>query len=296
MSNSTAVKEITLTDELRWNLLQKKAQGLRAVRAFDLFRRHNIEPILIKGLAAGRFYPGDRPRLSIDLDLAVSAADYQAASAVAASEAANGLAIDLHRDLRHFDTVPWDDLFENSIVLDLEGGTVRVLRPEDHLRVLCLHWLTDGGSNKDRLWDIFYSIENRSAEFDWERFLGVVSLRRRRWLTSTVGLAHRYLGLDLTGTPISEEAEDIPPWVVKTVEREWAAKNKAIPLETAIFDPKTLAIQIAKRFRPNPIWATVQMEGSFDARTRVFYQIANAVSRIVPSYRRVSETILNRFR
>ena len=286
-----SITENTLTDAARWNLLQKKAQEVRAVRAFDLFRKHKIEPILIKGLSAGRFYPDDRPRMSIDMDLAVSAKDFDAASEIAASGDANGLAIDLHRELRHHDTAGWDDLFENSEILEFDTGSIRVLRPEDNLRVLCIHWLTDGGSNKDRLWDVFYSIQNRHTDFDWDRFLSVVSPNRRRWLICTVGLAHKYLGLDLTGTPVETDALDLPDWLTKTVEREWASKTKAIPLEVTLNDPKMFLTQAVKRLRPNPIWATVQMEGSFDAKTRVFYQIGNAVSRIIPSSKRITQTL-----
>src|SRR5258708_6325954 len=99
-----------MTDELRWNLLQKKTQELRAVRAFTLFREHGIDPILIKGLAAGRYYPENNPRVAIDMDLAVSAADFERATALVRSPEANGLAIDLHRELRHHDTADWNDL------------------------------------------------------------------------------------------------------------------------------------------------------------------------------------------
>jgi hypothetical protein len=281
----------SLTDAARWGLLQKKAQEVRSVQAFKLFREKGIEPILIKGLAAAMLYPAHIPRISIDLDLAVSPDEFAAAKAIAVSTAAHGLAIDLHCGLRHLDTVEWSDLFENSHPVELDGGTIRILRPEDHLRVLCVHWLTDGGVYQDRLWDIYYSVENRGTDFDWDRFLGIVSERRRRWLVCTLGLAQYYLRLDLTATPIEVEARDLPRWLVTTVEREWASETKPRPLEASMHDPVMFAKQVKRRMRPNPIWATVQMNGSFDARTRVHYQLANVFNRIPPSYRRISNTL-----
>ena len=292
VTDNFPAEKISLTDDFKWNLLQRNAAEVRASKAFTIFRRHSIEPILIKGLAALQFYPQTVARESIDMDLAVPARDFDAASAICASAETAGLAIDLHRELRHLDTVNWDDLLRNSQILNFPTGDIRVLRPEDHLRVLCIHWLTDGGSNKLRLWDIYYSIDNRPTDFDWDRFLGTVDSNRRRWLTCALGLASRYLGLDLTGTPVEGEARDLPQWLMRTVEREWASETQLVPLEVSIHDPKTILPQIMRRFRPNPIWATLNMNGSFDAKTRFFYQIGSALKRIPSSYRRISETIL----
>ena len=277
-----------LTDAERWNLIQRKAQAVRVLRAFELFRTKGIEPILIKGIAAGRFYPELQIRVSLDIDLAVSSEDFDRARSLAESSAAEGLAIDLHRELRNHDSVEWSDLVKHSQNYEIEGGSIRVLRPEDHLRVLCVHWLTDGGTSKDRLWDIYYAIENRASDFDWDRCLNIVDAKRRRWLTCTIGLAHRYLGLDLTGTPIQEEAANLPSWITRTIETEWASDTPDQPLETTLDDRQMLLRQIKKRLSPNPISATVLMNGSFDARTRLVYQIGNIFMRMGPSYRRIS--------
>ena len=287
-------EKISVKDDIRWNLLQRKTAELRAQQAFSLFRQHSIEPILIKGFAAAQFYPESKLRHSIDMDLAVSDRDFDAATVISNSTEANGLAIDLHRELRHLDTTSWSDLFENSRILQLDGGSIRVLRPEDHLRVLCVHWLTDGGVNKDRLWDIFYLVENRPDDFDWDRFMNTISDTRRRWLTCSLALASRYLNLDLTGTPVEDAAGDLPQWLVHSVEREWASPTRLLPLHVSLNDPRLLIRQILKRLRPNPIWATIQMEGSFDAKTRIFYQLGSIFQRIMPSYHRVSKTIAAR--
>jgi hypothetical protein len=279
------------TDADRWNLLQRKAQAARTLKAFRIFRDHGIEPILIKGLAASRFYPESQVRLSLDIDLAVSSHDFETGLRLARASEADGLAIDLHRELRNHDSVGWADLVKHSQSYQIDGGSVRVLRPEDHLRVLCVHWLTDGCISKDRLWDIYYAIENREKDFDWDRLLNVVSEKRRRWLVCTIGLAQRYLDLDLSGTPIENEAASLPAWLTQTIEAEWAADTPDQPLETTLGDRALLIKQIKKRLYPNPISATVLMNGSFDAPTRVFYQIGNIVMRMGPSYRRISRAL-----
>ena len=131
-------------------------------------------------------------------------------------------------------------------------------------------------------------IENRAADFDWDRFLNVVDARRRRWLTCAIGLAQRYLGLDLAGTPVEREARVIPDWIVNTVEGEWASETRLKPIEVSLGSLGEFTTQIKKRMRPNPIWSTVIMNGSFDAKTRFFYHLGTAFRRIMPSYRRIT--------
>jgi Uncharacterised nucleotidyltransferase len=283
-----------IDDAFRWNLLQKKAQDVRVGRAFSFFRQHGIEPILIKGWAAGRVYPPDKFRDAIDIDLAVSESDYRAAHRLNRSEPAQGLAVDLHRELRHLDTLDWDDLFTNSQLIETGSGLARVLRPEDHLRVLCVHWLTNGGADKARLWDIRYAVENRPDDFDWSRCLGSVSPKRRRWIACTIGLAAMYVDLDIDELPIAAECRDVPQWMVRTVEQEWGREIKLQPLEVSLYDRKLLISQVKRRLNPNPIYATVSMEGSLDARTRFFYQVGNFFQRALPSIRRVSASLRNK--
>jgi len=284
----------TITDPTRWGLIKNKATEAWACLAFSLFRAEGIEPILIKGLAAARFYPDGEFRNSIDMDIAVAAHDFDLATRVVESEAAKGLAIDLHRELRHLDTLEWSDLVTNSQLLELEDGNIRVLRPEDHLRILCVHWLTDGGANKDRLWDIYHAVANRPPDFDWDRFLNVVGQKRRRWLTCTIGLAHRYLDLDLAGTPLEQDSKDIPSWLIKAVEKEWMSDIPFRPLFSSIHDSRLFIAQIKKRLPPNPITATVLVNGRFDAGTRIFYQIGSSFVRIVPSIVQITKNLFAR--
>ena len=294
MTDLPVHEQSTLNDTTRWNIIKRKASETRISQAFFLFRSHAIEPILIKGIAADLYYPRSELRDSVDMDIAVASKDFEAASSINASADAQGLAIDLHCELRHLDTLPWDELVERSQTVTFESGTIRVLSPEDHLRVLCTHWLTDGGANKSRLWDIYYLIKNRPADFEWERFLSVVEPKRRRWLTCTIGLAERFLGLDLSGTPVHKVSDELPAWLIKTVEAEWADNVPLRGLYTSIDDPQMFLKQLKKRLPPNPISSTVLMNGSFDAKTRIFYQIGTSLQRIGPAVVNLSKSLLRR--
>jgi len=259
-------------DDLRWYLLKKKLHEERIKRAFALFRSENIEPILIKGWAAGLNYPPDAPRYFGDTDLAVSAADYRRALEICDSEESAG-SVDLHRELRHLDCLKWDDLFANARLVKIDDTDIRILRPEDHLRVLCVHWLTDGGTYKYRLADIYYAVTNRSPNFDWKRCLETVPENRRKWVIFTIGIANRYLGLNIDDLPFQAKAREIPQWMIRCIESEWKSEVTLDPVFGHIRSPSSLLKQIRKRIPPNPIRATIELEGRLDSRTRIFYQM-----------------------
>ena len=259
----------TNSDTFRWEALQSAIEVKSILAAFDLFRSQGIEPILIKGWAAGRYYPERVHRPTSDIDLAVAADQFEAADVLMRSYTGKGLPIDLHRELRHLDNRSWEDLFENSQLVDLDGSSIRVLRPEDHFRVLAVHWLTDGGWFRDRLWDFYYAIENRPPDFDWERCLNSAGPVRRKWFVAVIGLTNKYLGLSLDDLPFAEEAKELPRWLIKAVEREWASVVRRMPLYRQGSDLKAFLTQGRKRIPPKPIHATIDMEGRFDGPTRV---------------------------
>ena len=276
----------------RTQLLDRRILEKRIGEAVVFLRQNNIEPILIKGWAAARFYPNKIDRQFGDVDLTVSPAKYQNALKVLEGYKNKDL-IDLHEGVRHLDSLSFEDLYSNSILIECYDQEIRILRPEDHLRVLCVHWLTDGGAYKDRLWDIFYAIENRPADFDWDRCVNTVSATRRKWIVCAIGIAHTYLGLDLSDTPLADEAREIPRWLIKAVEREWESNIKLMSLDQFLDDRRELWRQIKKRFPPNPIQSTVNMEGEFDNSPRIIYQIPDIFMRLKPSLKRILKTISN---
>ncbi|MBC7898461.1 MAG: nucleotidyltransferase family protein [Saprospiraceae bacterium] len=280
-----------MDDNYRWHLLRLKRHEIMLRRAFGRFRECGFEPILIKGWAIAKLYPWGVPRFFGDIDLAVTSSDFENAFRFCQHDDIRILDIDLHNEFRHLDTQPWDELFGRSQLIDLEGTDIRVLCPEDHLRVLCVHWLTDGGAYKEKLWDIYYAVENRGPDFNWDLCLITASEVRRRWIIYTIGLAHEYLGLEIGDLPFADEAKNTPKWLRRAVEKEWKSPGPPLPIHTCLGDRKLFLEQIRKRFPPNPIQSTVDMEGSFDADTTTYYQIGSFFKRLSPSVKRVLTTI-----
>ncbi|PYS97845.1 MAG: hypothetical protein DMF63_18430 [Acidobacteria bacterium] len=276
-----------MNDELRWHLLKKKQTEELIVHAFGRLRENGIEPILIKGWAAGRNYPADKPRFSIDVDLVVSSADFDDAEKALAG--ING--VDLHRELRDRDTVDWQHLCSRSELVELDGEHIRLLSAEDHLRVICVHWLLSGATDRERLWDVFYAVQNRPANFSWPLCLDIVSETRRDWVVLTIGLTHKYLGLDISELPFRDRAVELPPWLTKFLEKEWLDESGLWPLEATLKDRRTFLHQLRKRLPPNPVQATVNCEGSFDAYSRVPYQMRDIFQRVRPSIHRIVSTL-----
>jgi len=283
-----------MTDEFRYYLLRKRRAEDLIVTAFREFRKHGIEPILIKGWAAARNYPDGVPRFFGDIDLAVAESDFAQARQLIDDPSSGIGGIDLHRELRHLDTLNWDNLFANSELVEIDGEPIRILSAEDHLRVMCVHWLNNGGESRDRLWDIVYAVRNRPENFEWSRFTDVVSPIRRKWLAATIRVAHKYLGLELDGIPFADEATNLPAWFTRCIEREWERGVEIRALEALLRNPKALFIQIRKRIPPNPIQATIACEAPIDETGRVRYQVRDFVNRLGPSLKRISAVLLNR--
>jgi hypothetical protein len=278
----------------KWLLLMQRRFELKIASAFEQFRNVRIEPILLKGWVTARAYPKSEPRAYTDIDLAVSASDHDVAQKLLEQPEMKTLGIDLHKELRHLDTLPWGELIDRSEIVRIEDTEVRFPCPEDHLRIVCVHWLNDGGASKERLRDIYYAVANRPKGFDWEKCLGCVSETRRKWVITAIGLAHKHLDLYIDDLPFANEARGIPAWVEKALQREWASGIRLLPLHTSMRTPRILIQQIKKRIPPNPIQATIEMEAPIDDSWRLPYQLGNTVQRLSPSIGRITRAILPR--
>ena len=276
------LKRETSENAIRWYSLQNKIFERKIAEVFKLLRNHQIEPILIKGWAAARSYPAAEIRAFSDIDVCVKPELYQKAKEILRSVQE----VDLHEGFRHLDLLSWNDLFDKSKTVEVHNVEIRVLSEEDHLRVLCVHWLTDGGAFKDKLWDIFYLLDNREADFDWERFLDSTGKVRRRWFVCVVGLAHLKLGLDISDTPFEKEAEDLPGWFLKSVEKEWRSDVRLVDLRFTTGSFKNFYKQLKKRFPPNAVQATVLEEGDFEKNSQLKYQWKNFFRRLLNSVKK----------
>ncbi len=282
-----------MNDENRWHILQSKMKRNRASELIAALEDRGVEAVLIKGAAVARFYPPDLARPSIDIDLAVDPQQFDIVTELLRGGELGPQDVDLHKGLRHFDKRDWSEVYAKTKVLDIEGSRLRVLSEEDQLRVTCIHWLADGGERKERLRDIYYLVKNRPAGFDWDYALDANGPVRRGWVVSAIGIAHRFLDLDIESLPFAEEARNLPEWLPAALENRWNDTVKFEPLDNLLRDPVNLLRQLRRRFPPNPIMSTIMTEGVFDSRNRLRYQVSYFAQRAGPSLKRSLKTLLN---
>lgn len=274
-----------------FNIVHYKVKEQHLEKIWIRFEKAGFEPILIKGWAAAQVYPEPFQRQFTDIDLLIAPSRFDEALKFLET-AKQEFPVDLHKGARHLDSVGFENLFANSRIIKCGAANIRVLRPEDHLRVLCIHWLNDGGTDRERLWDIYYAIANRPKDFDWQRCLEIVSPERRRWIVCAIGLAHKYLGLNIENTPFASEAKTIPEWLIKAVENEWRSDVRLTDLRFVLRNRRELFKQIKKRMSPpNPIQATIELEGDFDDTPRFTYQIRNFFVRLKTLIKKIGKNL-----
>lgn len=261
------------------NVLRAAMQELFIKRVFTSLQSKGIHPVLIKGWAVGQFYAQPALRYSGDLDLVVKPGQTRlAAETVMRNPKDYWFHVDIHEDFSKFGESDTENLYANTEMIQLDDVAVRVLRPEDHLRLLSAHLLRHGAWRPLWLCDIAAAVENRPANFDWERCLGA-DKRRARWVTCVVGLAHKLLGAKIDDAPIAREAKRLPKWLVPSVLRQWekpyAWEHEAFPLmATHLRHPSALPAALRRRWA-DPIRATVNVGGSFNELPRFPFQVCD---------------------
>lgn len=267
---------------LRYRCYEEQLQSV-----WKVLQEKDLKVILFKGWAAAQNYPQPFERNLGDIDLAVAPEDFAETVRFLKRRQINN--VDLHRGLRHLDTLLFAKLWENSKFEKTAETRIRVLCPEDHLRVLSVHWLNDGGVDKHKLWDIYHLLSRHKKDFDWEKCLGVVDAQRRRWIVCAIAIVHRYLNLEIYDTPLADEinqSDFLPEWLIRTIEKEWENPVRLKPLTVAWKNSKDLKQQLQRRFPPNPIQASIETDAPLDDSSRVPYQAINFVSRMIDSINR----------
>lgn len=268
-----------LRDAYRAHALQAAVREAQIQRVLRLLADAGVEPILVKGWAVARLYPEPGLRPYGDIDLCLPPAQYPVAvEALRRPGSADGC-VDLHAAFSSLDAQPWDELAGRSQTVALGTTTVRVLSPEDHLRLLCVHFLRHGAARALWLCDVALLLETVTADFDWDRCLGR-DRRRSEWVKCVVTLAHRLLEARLGDTPLAgHRAPDLPRWLVDTVLREWGRVfQPRTPLAAYLRRPAG-ALQELRRHWPNPIEATINCGGPVNWLPRLPFQLADGFSR-----------------
>jgi hypothetical protein len=297
VSNSklrTTPAALELEQAYRLHALQSAIHELEIENALALLRSAAVEPILVKGWAIARLYPEVGLRPYGDLDLCVAPRDYRAARFALEKEVNKTYTVDLHRGFKTLDDKSWDELFARSRLLKLGNIEVRVLSPEDHLRVLCFHFLREGAWRPLWLCDLAVGLETRPADFDW-RLFSDSNNRRQKWFACAIALAHQLLGANMEGVREAIRKERLPSWLLPSVLKAWEvrsmSKRHKTPTSTAWRNPtQALKLEYLRSHWPNPIEATIGVNGPFNEMSRLPFQLGNCVLRTIEFFRHLSVT------
>ena len=285
---------IELEQAYRLHSLQSAIHERDIQDILTLLEHADIEPVLVKGWAIARLYPESGLRPYGDIDLCVHPKELAAAQA-ALSNKARQPQIDLHQGFAKLDTRSWDELYARSQMLKIEDVEVRVLAPEDHLRVLCFHFLREGAWRPLWLCDIAVAVESRPENFDWDLFLGG-NAKRREWFACSIALAHHLLEADLAGVPERIAKKRPPGWLVPAVLKAWEVRamlhRHSTPM-TNLWRHPTYALR-PKNLRthwPNAIEGTIGVNGPFNEAPRLPYQLGNCAVRVLDYVRHLPKML-----
>jgi hypothetical protein len=274
--------------------LEARIHEQRIKRIFRALRAGNIEPILIKGWSVARRYPQIGLRPFGDIDLLVRPQQHLQAEWIAGSEELRDCPTDIHPGAFEVADRSVEDLFARSRLVTCDDEQVRVLSDEDQFALSAIHLLKHAAWRPLWLCDLALFLESMSAEFDWDLCLGP-DARRANWILSAVGLARDLLGASIRNERINRLAVS-PDWLVETVLRNWekpfATKhephNHAAPMLTYLRRPRGVLKDLKCRW-PNPILATVCVNGTFGSRQRRRYQLRNCLQRTAHLVRSAAE-------
>jgi Uncharacterised nucleotidyltransferase len=260
------------------------AQEKELERVLSAFQAAGIRSILLKGWSVGRLYPESGLRPSGDIDLWIDPTQQAQANEVLTTVASGRQSVDLdHDQFRRFEARSFREFFGSCETVYLGSTQVKVLRLEDQIRVLCLHFLKHGAWRPIWLCDIAVLLESGNGVFDWKVCLGE-NPRREQWIASTVALARLLLGAKIPDGAPPLVTPNPPKWLTETVLREWSDPRRpsaaalALVLPSLLHRPWKLTAVMRGRWR-NAIQATVDCNGSFKGLPRWPYQVRNAVSR-----------------
>ena len=278
-----------LRDLWRMNALKVAAQRQQLALVLARLAKAKIQGILLKGLSVASLYPDPRLRPLGDIDLYVSSEQFNGAKKVIAELYDEGIIapVDLEHEANSWTSISFDELLKRCGTLDVCGSTAYVLRPEDNLRFLCLHFLQHGGRRALWLCDVAVAIENRPTGFDWNLCLGTQPAVRN-WVASVISLAGNLIGANIADTPIAREIKKLPHWLPKTVLSQWGCRlssnmdGPGVPVPSPL-GPFAFISALRQRW-PDPVSATVRVGGRLNNSPRLIYQLRWGVQRAVKFY------------
>lgn len=273
---------LRLHEAYRMHALHAAIHEVEIPQLFKLFRAAGVEPVLVKGWAVARWYTETWLRPYGDVDLCFKPEEYAIAAARMDEPEARKFYVDLHKGFSYLDNHDADDLLARSRLIRLGDTEVRVLGMEDHLRILCIHFLRHSGWRPLWLCDIGTIIESLPDDFDWQRLLRNDPLRIN-YIACVIELARRLLGTSVERVPPDLRERRLPGWLVPHLLRTWGRAfpelyNDPVPLAALLSRPAKLVGGILRRW-PDPIEAIIRRQKPFDGSPRLLHQLATSFSR-----------------
>lgn len=244
-----------------------------------------VDPLFFKGWAIARLYPTPGLRPCGDIDLCVRPEEYSLAmEALQRSNGGVGLH-DLHRGFspEHLgfsllNDGELEEIYDHAERVTIGDRSIRILGPEDHLRLLCFHMFGHGAWRALWLCDVAVALESRPPAFDWDRCLRG-DRRRADWVACALGLAHALLGARIEDTPVAQRGRNLPRWLVPTVLQQWGQGYRALHQMAPEMRRPLRALQALPRHWRNPIQGTVEVGGPFNDWPRLPFQLAACARR-----------------
>lgn len=272
-----------LHNAYRHNTLQAALQQQTIERVITLLRSKGIESILIKGWAVARLYPEQGLRPCGDIDLCVRPEQLVAAETALRKLRDLQHEVDLHGGFVKLGGGSVDKIYARARLMRLGETDVLVPSAEDHLRILCIHMLREGGWRPIWLCDIAVAVESRGAGFDWTACM-TENRRQADWVRCAITLAGALLGANINDTPVCERTDHLPHWLIPVILKEWESRlpsmtqRHRMPMARYFNHPAGILEGLRHRW-PNPVEATICVRGSFNNFPRFPFQLGNYLAR-----------------
>lgn len=279
----------------------------------QILRARDIEAVPVKGWLCARHYADVGLRPAGDIDLCVRSADFAAAVECLQKDGAQNALdenfnrvqnrrlreeklrfpdappgwclVELHEELTdlHACGEPrWDALLKRGQTLTIGATPARVLAPEDHLRLMAIHFLRHEAARPLWLCDLSAALEARHENWDWPHCLGR-DQTRANWVKTALLLARELTGVSLAGAPF--ESQSLPRWMVPHIVRIWNMGQAPVGDDNSDVmwnylraplrmwrQRKTFGRELARRW-PTPIFAAVSCHCKLDNAPHLSWQL-----------------------
>lgn len=290
LRDSTLVSEpvaAPLREAFRLHSLQAAVHAKNLEHVIAHFNAAGLTPVVFKGWTLARLYarPGLRPYGDVDV-LVERSEETRARAVMAALSAELRSFVDLDMRVlgRFLPDRSFSELVARSSTEEVGGCRFRVLAPEDHLRLVCLHQLDHGAWRPLWLCDVAAFVEALPAEFSWGTTLsGNAHLSEA--VVALIALAEELLGARLPpGTPRTT----VPHWFRRAVLHAWAGGFPPQPdslLKLHQIGVRRATAALRARW-PDPVTSTLHLRAPFRGIPRPFLQTVECGRRAILFARR----------